>query len=181
MRELPISWLDCYVKSRTTERLLEMTRMAVLGFVVAMSVVPAPGDAADMTKVLRVVILGGETGFDPVRVSDVYSSTVTEQIYEPLLTYDYLARPAKLVPMTAEAMPQITDNGKTWLNSAAGKLPDSPERNRLYDQMSHQMEIDAVWRPGAHPIRNYIIRSEVKGYKKHPVLNSEIMYVDLVR
>jgi hypothetical protein len=33
-------------------------------------------------------------GFDPVRVTDTYSNGVTEQIYEPLLTYDYLARRA---------------------------------------------------------------------------------------
>ena len=35
-------------------------------------------------------------------------------IFETLLTYDYLARPAKLVPLTAEALPQITDNGQTY-------------------------------------------------------------------
>ena len=29
-------------------------------------------------------------------------------------TYDYLARPSKLVPLTAEALPQITDDGKTY-------------------------------------------------------------------
>ena len=29
-------------------------------------------------------------------------------------TYDYLARPAKLVPLTAEALPQITDGGRTY-------------------------------------------------------------------
>ena len=39
-----------------------------------------------------------ETGFDPVKVSDYYSGTVIEAIFDPLLTYDYLARPAKLVP-----------------------------------------------------------------------------------
>ena len=71
--------------------------------------------AADMNKILRISFNAGETGFDPVRVTDTYSNGVTEQIYEPLLTYDYLARPARLVPLTAEAMPQITDNGKTWL------------------------------------------------------------------
>ena len=35
-------------------------------------------------------------------------------IFETLLTYDYLARPAKLVPLTAEALPEITDNGRTY-------------------------------------------------------------------
>ena len=44
----------------------------------------------------------GRRGFDPVRVCDANSATVIEAIFERLLTYDYLARPAKLVPMAAE-------------------------------------------------------------------------------
>jgi ABC-type transport system substrate-binding protein len=82
---------------------------------VALALATGVADAADMNKVLRVALVAGETGFDPLRVTDLYSNAVTEQIYEPLLTYDYLARPARLVPLTAEAMPQVTDNGKTWL------------------------------------------------------------------
>ena len=45
---------------------------------------------------------------------DIYSNTVNEAIFERLLTYDYLARPAKLVPMVAEAMPEVTDNGRIY-------------------------------------------------------------------
>ncbi|MFO1323159.1 MAG: ABC transporter substrate-binding protein [Burkholderiales bacterium] len=70
--------------------------------------------AADPGKVLRIVFEVAETGFDPVRVSDNYSATVNEAIFERLLTYDYLARPAKLVPMTAEAMPEVADDGRTY-------------------------------------------------------------------
>ena len=55
-----------------------------------------------------------ETSFDPARVSDLYSNTVNEAIFERLLTYDYLARPSKLVPMVAEAMPKIDDGGRTY-------------------------------------------------------------------
>ena len=44
----------------------------------------------------------------------IYSATVEQMIYETLLTYDYMARPAKLVPLTAEALPEITDNGQTY-------------------------------------------------------------------
>jgi len=71
--------------------------------------------AADPNKVLRVAFPVQETGFDPVRVSDLYSNTVNEAIFDRLLTYDYLARPAKLVPMIAEAMPEISDNGRTYI------------------------------------------------------------------
>jgi ABC-type transport system substrate-binding protein len=71
--------------------------------------------AADPAKVLRIAFPVAETGFDPVRVSDLYSNTVNEAIFDPLLTYDYLARPAKLVPLTAESMPEISDGGRTYL------------------------------------------------------------------
>lgn len=70
--------------------------------------------AADPNKVIRTYFPSGETGFDPVRVSDNYSATVNEAIFERLLTYDYLARPAKLVPMLAEALPEVADEGKTF-------------------------------------------------------------------
>ena len=70
--------------------------------------------AADPAKILRITFQAAETGFDPVKVSDYYSGTVIEAIFDPLLTYDYLARPAKLVPNTAEALPQISEGGRTY-------------------------------------------------------------------
>ena len=65
-------------------------------------------------KILRVAFQAAETGFDPVRVSDYYSGSIIEAIFDPLLTYDYLARPAKLVPNTAEALPQVSADGRTY-------------------------------------------------------------------
>ncbi len=70
--------------------------------------------AADPGKVLRYVFPAGEEGFDPQAAHDLYSGTVEQAIFETLLTYDYLARPAKLVPMAAEALPQVSDDGKTY-------------------------------------------------------------------
>jgi len=74
----------------------------------------AGAHAADPAKILRITFQAAETGFDPVKVSDYYSGTVIGAIFDPLLTYDYLARPAELVPNTAVALPQVTDNGKTY-------------------------------------------------------------------
>src|SRR5438067_9426789 len=70
--------------------------------------------AADRSKVVRHVFPAAETGFDPAGAQDLYSATIEQAIFETLLTYDYLARPAKLVPGLAEAMPQVTDEGKTY-------------------------------------------------------------------
>jgi oligopeptide transport system substrate-binding protein len=66
------------------------------------------------SKTLRVTFPVAETGFDPARTNDYYSGTVIEAIYDRLLTYDYLARPAKLVPDAAESLPRITDHGRTY-------------------------------------------------------------------
>jgi ABC-type transport system substrate-binding protein len=71
--------------------------------------------AADPDKVLRIAFPTAETGFDPARVSDTYSSTINEAIFERLLTYDYLARPAKLVPMVAEALPEVKEGGRVYV------------------------------------------------------------------
>lgn len=85
-------------------------RLPVL--ILAITITAAHG--ADPSKILRITFQAAETGFDPVKVSDYYSGTVIEAIFDPLLTYDYLARPAKLVPNTAAALPQISDNGRTY-------------------------------------------------------------------
>jgi ABC-type transport system substrate-binding protein len=71
--------------------------------------------AADPNKVLHIGFEIEETGFDPAKVIDNYSSQVILEVMECLLTYDYLARPAKLVPLTAESLPEITDEGRTYL------------------------------------------------------------------
>ncbi len=91
-------------------------RIAALAAVLALALFAGrAGAAADPAKVLRVAFPTAETGFDPVRISDIYSNTINEAIFERLLTYDYLARPAKLVPMVAEAMPEISDNGRIYV------------------------------------------------------------------
>ena len=79
---------------------------ALLAVVLALAA--APAGAADMNKVIRHVFPVGEEGFDPAASSDLYSGTVNQAVFETLLTYDYLARPSKLVPLAAEALPQVT-------------------------------------------------------------------------
>ena len=69
---------------------------------------------ADPAKVLRYVFVAAETGFDPAITRDLYSAHVIQSVFETLYTYDYLAQPAKLVPLTADGMPVVTDEGKTY-------------------------------------------------------------------
>jgi ABC-type transport system substrate-binding protein len=73
---------------------------------------PAPVGAK---KVLRYAFPAAETSFDPSAIDDLYSRTVTAHLFEALYRFDYLARsPSKVVPHTATAMPEISDDYKTW-------------------------------------------------------------------
>lgn len=65
-------------------------------------------------KTLRMVFQSPEASFDPAAVSDEVSISIIENIIEPLLRYDYLARPAKLIPNTAEALPEVGDGGLSY-------------------------------------------------------------------
>lgn len=89
-----------------------------LGFACALACMSAttqatPASAAN-TKVIRWAMLNAETGFDPHAVQDLYSNTINDAIFDPLLKYDYLARPVKLKPNTADAMPTVTDEGRVY-------------------------------------------------------------------
>jgi ABC-type transport system substrate-binding protein len=59
-------------------------------------------------RVLRLAFNTPETGFDPTLVSDNNTSHVCSAIFEAPLAYDHLARPAKLVPQTALALPEVS-------------------------------------------------------------------------
>jgi ABC-type transport system substrate-binding protein len=64
--------------------------------------------SADGRKVLRYAFRVAETGFDPAQVNDLYSSNIIANIFDAPLSYDFLARPVKVVPNTAEALPEIS-------------------------------------------------------------------------
>ncbi len=77
---------------------------------------PAPTAAAATAplKVLRVSFNTAETTFDPAKINDIYSRTVTPHIFEALYEYDHLARPAKIKPLIAAGMPEVSNDFKTW-------------------------------------------------------------------
>ncbi len=70
-----------------------------------------PGTAP---KLLRVMFNSAETSFDPARISDLYSRTVTAHIFESLYGYDHLARPPRVVPRLADGMPAHNADFTVW-------------------------------------------------------------------
>ena len=89
--------------------------LAAAGGALSLALVSRPSPAQPgAEKVLRYAFEIAETNFDPQHISDVYSDIVISGIYEPPLTYDYLAQPLKLAPLTAAALPEVTDGGRTY-------------------------------------------------------------------
>ena len=66
--------------------------------------------AADK-KVLKIAFRAAETGFDPQRIEDRYSVGICENFFDSLLTYDWLARPVKLVPQIVDKVPEGEEGG----------------------------------------------------------------------
>ena len=73
-----------------------------------------PAAAADAPRVLRYAFPVAETGFDPAQISDLYSRTVVAGIVEAPLTFDFLSRPFRMKPNTLVAMPQISEDFRTF-------------------------------------------------------------------
>ncbi len=87
-----------------------IAKLAAAAGIAAAIALPAPG----AEKVFRYAFQIAETGFDPVELSDLYSSNLIANIFDPPLSYDYLARPSKLIPDTLVAMPEISENGTLY-------------------------------------------------------------------
>ena len=76
---------------------------------------PGLARGADPAKVLHVAFSIAETSFDPAFASDAASDGIIEHIFDSMLDYDYLARPAQLVPRALEALPTVEDGGRSYL------------------------------------------------------------------
>jgi ABC-type oligopeptide transport system substrate-binding subunit len=66
------------------------------------------------------------------------------------------------------------------LYEASTHLPtDSPERMKLFLDMARQMQVDGAWQVSGSRLRNQLLWPWVLGYKKHPILQAEWVYMDV--
>jgi ABC-type transport system substrate-binding protein len=100
---------------------MAISRRTVVAGAAAGGLVPHLSWAADdgvgtpvAPKVLRYAFEVAETSLDPAKINDLYSRTLTPHIFEGLYTYDHLARPVKIKPLTADGMPQQSDEYRVW-------------------------------------------------------------------
>lgn len=74
----------------------------------------ACGSAHGAEKVLRTYLSTSETGLDPAVASDIATLSLLENLFDPLLRYDYDARPVKLRGNTATALPEVDAQGLNY-------------------------------------------------------------------
>ena len=92
-----------------------MTRGGRLALVAACAVaLLASAGALAAEKVLRLQMLSDVEVLDPARAGSLSSLNTIAPLYHQLLTYDYLARPVRMIPYAAESLPQVSADGRTY-------------------------------------------------------------------
>jgi ABC-type transport system substrate-binding protein len=107
--------------SLRTSFLAPLCGAVVLGLGSPLTMAQTTKPAAEATatatpqRVLRVAFANRDNGFDPAQVSDVISAALANSLFDAPLTYDVLARPVKLKPNTAAALPEASDDYKRFV------------------------------------------------------------------
>ena len=84
------------------------------GCAIAAAALLAPPGASAADKTLRLQMLADVEVLDPARAGSLSALNTVAPLYHQLLTYDYLARPVRLIPYAAEALPQVSADGRTY-------------------------------------------------------------------
>ena len=93
-----------------------MPRLRTLAAALLFAAMPASFAApqAGAPKTLHMFLSTSETGLDPAVASDIATLSLLENLFDPLLRYDYLARPVKLQGNTATGLPEISPDGLSY-------------------------------------------------------------------
>ena len=59
------------------------------------------------------------------------------------------------------------------------KLPDSPERTKIFDRMTQLMLVYAPWKLTHHLIEDHMVYAWVVAYKPHPIRAEIWKYLDI--
>ncbi|MDQ1830949.1 ABC transporter substrate-binding protein [Massilia scottii] len=87
-------------------------RLLAAGAAALLLAAPCPAQAAG--KVLHTLLTTSETGLDPAVASDIATLSLLENLFDPLLRYDYDARPPALRANAAAALPEVSADGLVY-------------------------------------------------------------------
>jgi oligopeptide transport system substrate-binding protein len=125
-------------------------------------------EAADMHKVVRASYPSAESKFDPSAESDEASGTINDQIFDSLLEYDYLARPAKLRPRTAAALPEVSADGRVYTIRIKPGIyfaadPAFKGAKRELTAQDYVFSIERMWDPRLRSQWLFLVEGKIKG------------------
>jgi ABC-type transport system substrate-binding protein len=94
----------------------ENARRACIRFIAASTLFALASTAGAQTseRTLRVAMLADVETLDPARAPELSTIYTIAPLYHQLLTYDYTARPVKLIPYAATALPTLSADGRTY-------------------------------------------------------------------
>ncbi len=94
--------------------------ITALGLVAALALSPlvlldGQSDNANDGKVVTYNVYGAKVkSIDPATCGDTSSSAIQANFYEGLYCYHYLKRPLEVIPLLAESMPEVSEDGLTY-------------------------------------------------------------------
>lgn len=91
---------------------LQGAALLALLFLAGCGQAPDPGSKAPV-KVYRHALDGAPASLDPAQAASIYANFIVVNLYDTLYRYKYLARPYRLQPNLAAAMPQVSKDGLT--------------------------------------------------------------------
>ncbi len=92
-------------------------RFALAGLLAVLLSLPAFAQTqapAQGKKILKYAFRIAETSFDPAQITDLYSRTVANGFFEAPYEFEFMAKPARMRLATAAAMPEISEDFKTF-------------------------------------------------------------------
>ncbi len=139
--------------------------MLLRAAILACMLLAAPAGAE---KLLRHAMPVAETGFDPVQINDLYSSILLAHIFDAPLTYDYLARPPRVKPNTAAALPEVSADARVWTIRIRPGIyfADDPAfggKKRELTAQDYVYSLKRHWDPRSKSPNLYLIDSRVVG------------------
>ena len=124
--------------------------------------------AAQEPKVLRYALGTPVSTLDPAAAGDVPTISMLANVFDPLYSYDYLARPARLVPAAAAALPEVSPDGRVLtIRIRPGiHFSDDPAfrgARRELTAADFVYSLKRQWDPKVKSPNLYLIAQRVKG------------------
>lgn len=125
----------------------------------------------EIPTALRLSVENVVESFDPAKAYSDDAFTIMAQVLEPLYQYHYLKRPYEVMPLVAEGMPEISNDGKTYtIHVKAGVFyhPHLAFRGKVRELHAEDFVLALkriAFKPLASPFRPFFAET-ISGFKE---------------